>query len=189
MKLARTYHAFTAALLMLMLLIGGTACRRVDNVVWADFEPLDDNGWDPIRICSFSPWPVDSVVSPEDKFTLAVGCRFRASHHPAKLHLGVRLLDEEHMILSDTMTLLLTPPPDGPGGRGAYAVYEVLDTLKRDLTLSPGLLLEIQNLTVPEQTRGVIAVGGRLSLTNHSALSWTERLGIPREWLLHFNNQ
>ncbi|MDE5807215.1 MAG: hypothetical protein K2H76_03800, partial [Muribaculaceae bacterium] len=47
-------------------------CRRVDNVVWSKYAPIPEDGWDPVNVIPFFPWPEDSVTDPADLYDLLV---------------------------------------------------------------------------------------------------------------------
>lgn len=61
--------------------------------------------------------------------------------------------------MADTLRISLDEPEAGPGGRGAYAVYEKVDTLARHLVLQPGYLVELQSLSPLDQTAGILDIG------------------------------
>lgn len=155
-----------------LFLLVSSGCRRVENTVWAEFCNIPADGWDPIHVYSLQPWPIDSIVHPEDRFDIALGCRFRTGDHPRFLHLSYSLSLEDSILKSDTVTLELLPPPNRPGGHGAYAVYEVIDTVMRNIELHPGTTLDLRNLTNPAQTAGILEIGARLSLTGHREEKW-----------------
>ena len=155
-----------------LILAVSSGCRRVENTVWAEFCDIPSDGWDPIHIYSLQPWPVDSVVNPGDRFDIALACRFLTGNHPRHLHLAYSLSLYDSILRSDTLTLDLLPPRKRPGGYGSYGVYEVIDTVIRDIELIPGTPLDLRNLTTREQTAGILEVGARLSLSGHNDGNW-----------------
>lgn len=136
-----------------------SGCRRVDNVVWSKYAPLPTEGWDPINVIPFFPWPEDSIADPADRYSLIVSVRYPATRTFAPLHLAVMQEDESGWSASDTVTMQLLPPPNTPTGRGTYGVYESVDTLARNIALRPGYCVEIQTLSVPERTAGLLDIG------------------------------
>ncbi|MDE7442495.1 MAG: gliding motility lipoprotein GldH [Muribaculaceae bacterium] len=136
-----------------------SGCRRVDNVVWSKYAPLPTEGWDPINVIPFFPWPEDSIANPADRYSLVVSVRFPATKTFAPLHLAIMQEDESGWSASDTVTINLLPPSNTPTGRGTYGVYEAVDTLTRGITLRPGYCVELQTLSVPERTQGLLDIG------------------------------
>ena len=148
-----------------LFLIG---CRRVDNVVWSKYAPIPDEGWDPVNVIPFFPWPNDSVSSPSDRYSLLVSVRFSGSKCPAPLHLVVKQEDDEGNERSDTMRIDIKIPENTPTGRGSYAVFEQTDTAATAITLRPGYCVELQSLSHPANTSGILDIGLILSLENEN---------------------
>lgn len=153
-------------LLSLLAAIPFESCRRVDNVVWSEFAAVGKKGWDPVMSQEFMPWPFDSVTNPSDRYTLAVCVRHLSRKPLAPLHIIATQEWEDGRSQSDTLRIQLVPPPNTPSGRGAYGIYETLDTLTTDLRLSPGYRVTLRSLSPSEQTRGLTNVGLVLSLSS-----------------------
>ena len=76
----------------LILLCG--SCRRVDDVVYADFATFDREGWDPVCVIPFFPWPMDSVLSPADRFDLILTLRYSPADSSSVMPLEITEEDE-----------------------------------------------------------------------------------------------
>lgn len=142
-------------------------CRRVDNVVWSRYTSIPSEGWDPVNVIPFFPWPEDSINNPNDRYSLILSARFSSRNKVSTLHLVVHQEDEGGDIKSDTLSLRLAPPADSPVGKGAYAVYETVDTLERGIAIRPGYCVELQSLSAPENSRGIMDIGLILALDNY----------------------
>ena len=159
------FHIVVALpLLSASILSGG--CRRVGDVVWSEFAAVGRNGWDPVMSQEFMPWPFDSVTNPSDRYTLAVCVRHTSRKPLAPLHLIAIQEWSDGKSVADTLRISLTPPPNTPSGRGAYGIYETLDTLTTDLRLTPGYSVTLRSLSPAAQTRGLTNVGLVLSLSS-----------------------
>lgn len=159
------------AILIVCLLAAMSGCRRVNEVVWADFKDIPAEGWDPIYVMGFDPWPCDSVNRPGDRYDLTLTVRYSARKRQTPLRLIVRQMSEEALISSDTLTLDIIPPAVHPGGNGAYGVFEFSDTVARNLTLPDGYFVELQSLSPPRPDSGLINIGLSLSSTEKTPLS------------------
>ena len=77
---------------------------------------------------------------------------------------------------SDTLAVDLLPPQSTPVGRGTYAVYETVDTLLREIDLKPGYCVELQSLSMTDNTKGIIDIGMILEVDNYKESSFIERI-------------
>lgn len=141
-------------------------CRRVDNVVWSKYASIPEEGWDPVNVIPFFPWPNDSITTTSDRYSLLVSVRFAPTKCPAPLHIVLRQEDDEGHERSDTMLITMRIPEVTPTGRGAYGVYEQTDTAVTGITLRPGYCVELQTLSHPANTSGLLDIGLILSLEN-----------------------
>ena len=159
----------TVSLIISIILL--VACRRVESVVWSSYSEIPPEGWDPIHVLGFSPWPEDSVVRPQDRYSLVLSLRFPSRRTIPPLSIVVRQEDNTRFLRADTLVIHPVPPATSPFGQGAYGVYETSDTIARGITLSDGYLVELQNLSPSEDTAGLIDVGLTLFLEgNHSKI-------------------
>ena len=138
----------------------------MDDVVWSKYASLPPEGWDPVNVIPFFPWPEDSVTSPADRYSLLLSVRFTPLRLPAPLHLVMKQEDDSGYEKSDTFRIELKTPALTPTGRGAYGIYESVDTLASGIRLRPGYCVELQSLSVPENTAGISDIGLILSLEN-----------------------
>ncbi|MBD5287885.1 MAG: gliding motility lipoprotein GldH [Bacteroides sp.] len=141
-----------------------SGCRRVNNVVWSKYSSIPSEGWDPVNVIPFFPWPVDSVNNPTDRYSLMLSVRFSILSNPSPIHIAVHQEDDEGYSKSDTLTVRLSAPADTPVGKGAYSVYESVDTIDTGLILRPGYSVELQSLSVPDNTKGIMDIGLILSV-------------------------
>lgn len=149
----------TVTSLLSLILLFCASCRRVNNVVWSKYAALPETGWDPVNVIPFFPWPEDSINDPSDTYSLLLSIRFSALRDSSRLHLAFHQEDDSGFISSDTISLAIAPPANSPVGRGAYGVFETVDTLCRGIRLNPGYTVELQSLSDPENTRGILDIG------------------------------
>ncbi|MDE5870117.1 MAG: hypothetical protein K2H18_07775 [Muribaculaceae bacterium] len=162
-----TYNPFV---LLAITIIALTAygCRRVNNVVWSKYSDLPEEGWDPINVIPFFPWPEDSLTTSDDRYSVLLSVRFSSIDTPTTLHLAVNQESDTGFIHSDTIAVPLLPPVEKVMGRGAYGVFETVDTIIRGVTLQPGYCVELQSLSAPENTVGIKDIGLVLLLENEN---------------------
>ncbi|MDE7116669.1 MAG: gliding motility lipoprotein GldH [Muribaculaceae bacterium] len=146
----------------LILLCG--SCRRVDDVVYSDFATFDREGWDPVCVIPFFPWPVDSVLSPSDRFDLILTLRYSPADASSVIPLEITEEDENGEIGTHRVSVRLRDKEGKPLGRKSVYLYEVSDTLRRDFALADGYLVGITSLSPLENTRGLRNIGLTLSL-------------------------
>lgn len=149
-------------IMIISLLLPG--CRRVEGVVWSSYTDLPPNGWDPIHVLGFSPWPEDSVVNPSDRFNLTLSLRFSARKNLPPITIVVRQEDNMRFLSADTLEIHPAAPASRPFGQGAYGVFETSDTILRNIKLTDGYLIELQSLSPQESTIGLMNIGLTLSL-------------------------
>lgn len=157
-----TKRVLIVILTVFTLLLPG--CRRVEGVVWSSYTEIPKEGWDPIHVLGFSPWPEDSVCNPSDRYSLVLSLRFPSRQTLPPITLVVNQEDNERTISSDTIVVHPSAPSVNPFGQGSYGVYETADTIARGLKLSEGYLVELQTLSPQEDTAGLMNVGLTLSI-------------------------
>ena len=154
-------------LLFLFLLTG--SCGRLDRVEYSDFRDIEAEGWDPLRYLEFFPWPVDSTRAAYASYDLILYVRYTGRCTLRQLPL---LVESESLAgigseKPDTLhvNVELYTAGGNKKGKGPYTIYEVLDTLARDIRVTPGYTVTISNLLDAGSTQGVRSVGLILSRT------------------------
>lgn len=155
-KITGSISLIIAALILPML---AGSCRRVENVVYSEFELLGSQGWDPARILSFAPMPVDSVVSDSDRFDLILTARYLPAAGISELPLEITEEDENGVFADHRLTLRLRDEKGNPRGRKSISLYEISDTVKKNFHLPDGYLIEIASFSPISDTEGLQSLG------------------------------
>ena len=135
------------------------ACRRVDNVAYSHFESLGGEGWDPVMVLPFFPFPLDSIVSPTDRYDLILTLRYSPRTSTAVIPLEISEEDENGPLDSRRIIIKLRDDNGNFIGRGGLPMYEISDTIKRDFKLPDGYMVEIASVSPVENTKCLQAVG------------------------------
>lgn len=138
-------------------------CRRIDNVVYAEYQPVDESGWNPITVYGFSPWPMDSIYSTSDRYNLEVCVRFNRLRGNPELNMLVRQFFADGGEKADTLRMRLSDRGDGM--KCAHGICEVTETIATGIPIEEGYFVEMQSLTPADRSRGLINVGMRMSET------------------------
>lgn len=150
-----------AMLAILFMGIGvlSQSCVEGSRPAYSEFADIGTAGWDPIRIIPFSPYPVDSVLLPTDRFDLILTVRHSLRGDEAAL--PVEIYEESALGSMGTrrISVPLRNSRGEPLGRKGVVLYEVSDTLRRDFTLPPGYELSLTPLVPQSRTRSVRAIG------------------------------
>lgn len=141
------------------------SCRRVDNVVYSEFANFDNEGWDPVCMLPFSPWPMDSILTHADRFDLILTLRYAPNYPSSEIPLEISEEDENGVFATNRLTVRLRDKNGKPRGRKSLYLYEISDTLHRDMQLSDGYVVNIATLSPPSNTQGLRNLGLTLALT------------------------
>lgn len=141
------------------------SCRRVDNVVYSEFANFDNEGWDPVCVLPFSPWPMDSILTHADRFDLILTLRYAPNYPSSEIPLEISEEDENGVFATNRLTVRLRDKNGKPRGRKSLYLYEISDTLRRDMQLSDGYVVNIATLSPPSNTQGLRNLGLTLALT------------------------
>lgn len=141
------------------------SCRRVDNVVYSEFANFDNEGWDPVCVLPFSPWPMDSILTHADRFDLILTLRYAPNYPSSEIPLEISEEDENGVFATNRLTVRLRDKNGKPRGRKSLYLYEISDTLHRDMQLSDGYVVNIATLSPPSNTQGLRNLGLTLALT------------------------
>lgn len=155
----RTAVILTQLIIVAVLMTAGASCRRVGNVVYADFAAFGTEGWDPVCVVPFSPWPVDSVVTPDDRFDLILTLRYSPGEVPMEIPLEITEEDENGIAGTNRISIRLRDKEGKPRGRKGLWLYEISDTLRRGFRIPDGYLVEIASLSPSSHTRGLRNIG------------------------------
>ncbi len=140
-------------------LVMSAACRRVDNVAYADFENFGSEGWDPALPLPFVPWPMDSIVNPGDKFDLVLTVRYSPRSSISQIPIEICEEDENGVFAKTRFTLNLRDNKGDPRGKKGISLYEFSDTLRRNFSIPDGYMIELQSLSPVEATYGLNSIG------------------------------
>lgn len=159
---------FGRIILLMAICLASTlgSCRRVENVVYSEFEVLGSGGWDPNYILSFAPMPVDSIVSPGDCFDLILTARYLPKKGISEIPVEITEEDENGVMAEHRITLHLRDSKGNPRGRKSVSLYEISDTIKRNFKLPDGYLIEMASLSPLSNTEGLQSVGLTMTIKN-----------------------
>ncbi len=159
------------SVLIVILTVTGAffgSCRRVDNVVYSEFANFDSEGWDPVCVLPFSPWPMDSILNPTDRFDLILTLRYAPNHASSEIPLEIMEEDENGVCGTNRVTVRLRDKNGKPRGRKSLYLYEISDTLRHRIQLSDGYVVNIASLSPLSNTRGLRNLGLTLALTTNN---------------------
>ncbi len=146
-------------IILLGLMLGLASCNGIKTAQYSEFEHIGDNGWNPARILSFTPMPVDTMLPADTRYSLVLTVRYNSNCKVTELPIRVNEQDEDDNYSSQIRKLYLRDNAGNPRGRKGLALYEFSDTLKREFELPGGYLVELEALTPMEYTEGVNDVG------------------------------
>lgn len=146
------------------------ACRRVDNVAYSHFECLGNEGWDPVMVLPFFPFPMDSIITPADRYDLILTLRYSPRTSTAVIPLEISEEDENGPMESRRLNIRLRDDNGNFIGRGGLPMYEISDTIKRNFKLPDGYLVELASLSPEENTTCIHSVGLSLRKSGQPAL-------------------
>lgn len=153
--------SITLILFMGMSLFGAS-CIRDNNTVYSEFADIPNSGWDPVRVIPFSPWPIDSVISPNDRFNMNLTIR-----HDGHLSIDTLsiLITEESLDGIQEKTIQV-PVRNSKGkylGKREYALYETSVPIHRDFKLPRNFGITLTPLAARASTSGLRNVGVSLN--------------------------
>lgn len=153
-----------ASVIMLIILSCGS-CRRVEGVVYADYESFDGNGWDPACLLSFSPIPLDSVITTADRYDIVLTLRYSPANASKTLPIEISEEDENGVISTRRVNIHLRKPDGKFRGRKSIHLYEITDTIRRDFRRPDGYIVNLSSLSPAVNTQCLRNLGISMSLS------------------------
>lgn len=154
------------AIFFVMLFIAGS-CGRLDKVEYSDYRDFGPQGWDPARYLEFTPWPADSSRAAYAHYDLLLYVRYSDKCGLQSLPVVVETVSLSGIGSERPDTLMVSVPlyssTGERKGKGSYTVFEVLDTLRKDISVVPGYRVTISNPLDAPSTRGLVNIGLILS--------------------------
>lgn len=151
---------------VVILLLLTTGCRHVDRVVYASFADIPAEGWDPLFTPVFNPWPVDSIMTPTDRYDVELVVRCTSTCQPESLPVVVEQSDSSGRVTADTLFIPLqkdlssrAPLPMIRSSRLSTLIKECSDTIARDFHPAPGWNVTLYNLLNQKETKGILSIG------------------------------
>lgn len=149
-------------ILSLFVILCMTGCGSNDGLCYSEYEHIEEEGWDPMRILGFSPSPVDTLASDEDKYMVVVTLRYTDECQAADVPVMVNEQDEDGEIASEVRKIRLRNDSGKTLGRKGLVFYELSDTLRSGFKLPKNYWVELASLAPAEYTRGISEVGMEL---------------------------
>ena len=132
---------------------------------YSKFYDFGSDGWNPAECLEFNPWPADSVMNVGDKYDLILSLRYSGKCRLSRLPIRI---EQVSLSLSPDTTFLEIPLTTEKGtrrGKGSYTIYEVSDTIARNITLTEGYTITLFNPLDAQSTSGITNIGLILSRT------------------------
>lgn len=146
-------------IILLGLIIGLASCKEVKTAKYSEFEHIGNDGWNPARILSFMPIPVDTMLPADTHYSLVLTLRYTSDCQVTVLPIRVSEQNEDGEYSSQIRKLCLRDKAGTPIGRKGLALYELSDTLKRNFELPENYWVELESLVPAEYTKGIYDVG------------------------------
>lgn len=145
-----------SAALMLQL---SAACTADNTVAYSHFEEIPAEGWDPVDLLIFEPWPTDSAEAQHRDYSMDLVLRFSNRKHISLLPIALTIEDENGTLRADTLILRPDSAASGLSSRTQYGVREISLTLDSAVRLSHGYSVSLSPLTPPEASEGLLNIG------------------------------
>lgn len=142
------------------------ACTEINNVEYSKFYDFGNKGWSPDECLEYMPWPGDSVVDGGRRYDLVLCLRYSAKCKLSRLPIR---MEQVSLSMSPDTTLLEIPLITEAGyrrGKGSYTIYEISDTIARNIALSDGYTVTLFNSLDAVATEGITNIGIILSSSN-----------------------
>lgn len=159
-----------AAALWLLL----TSCREVNDTVYSRYADIPSDGWAPQEAVCFEVFPADSSLSGHN-MRLELLVRYRASEPVGEIPLEVNVEDESGELLADTLKLRLFDASGNAADPQVFGIAEHAVTLIANFPLRRNLSVRTSPLTGPEETRGLLNIGTKLSKSSNHGSDTTTR--------------
>ena len=128
------------------------SCNRAEKVAYSDFVAFGEDGWDPLCVVGFTPYPADSLAPPGERFDLILTLRYSPRDLSQSIPLEITEEDENGITDTERITIKLCDDKGEPLGKKGIALYEISDTLRRNISLPDGYALSVSSLSPPENT-------------------------------------
>ena len=154
MTLTRMCAVFTAG--CLLLAAGGCSDARMP--AYSHFEQIGTDGWDPLDLIVFEPWPVDSADARLSAFDVDLVLRYSVRLPVSDLPVAVTVEDEDGVLRSDTI-IVRYGHEGNASSRLRYGVREAVVRLENNVRLRDGYAVSLSPVASRECTEGLLNVG------------------------------
>lgn len=159
--------AYMCAVLFMGIGVLSQNCTDGNPPVYSEFIDLGTNGWDPINILPYNPYPIDSTMNPGERFDLILTVRYSLRGNDTSLPIQIYEESSLGVVENRRITVPLRNSRGEPLGRKGVVLYEVSDTLRRNFVLPPHYDVSITSLAPRSRTRSIRAIGLTLVPANH----------------------
>jgi len=134
------------------------SCTQSENVAYSHFEQIGPEGWDPLDMLVFEPWPTDSAAATATTYRMDMVLRHSSRFHIQDIPLAVMTEDGEGTVWTDTI-IISTASASKTKTKVRYGVCETRLTLDSALRLNDGYAVTLSPIAEREQTKGLLNVG------------------------------
>lgn len=149
-----------------------SSCTRSIPAAYSEFADIPESGIPLDAEYEFTPVPLDSTEVGNGRFDLILVVRYSNRLKARSVILNVEEISLDDMSPDSTSVDLALFGDDGrPLGLGNYGIYEISDTLRRNISIPEGYSVTISSPMLPESTTGIKSLGLILSRSGQSAPS------------------
>lgn len=162
-----------------LIACGITSCGKLTPVVYSEFVNIGDKGIPQYWDYTFSPVPFDSTELELGHYDVILIVRYSNKCVSRSVIFDIESFSITQSHPDSTRVEIPLFKTDGvPVGKGNFGVFEITDTLSRDIKLPEGYVISISTPIPEEETKGIIDIGIKLSRTGQTELNIPELLKI-----------
>lgn len=161
MKMRNSFF-FSISLIMattMLFLTSSCGNKEHGDTVYSHFSDIASNGWDPAEVIAFEPWPLDSINSKYDTYSIDMIFRVSSRHTVGDFPVALTIEDEDGIVSTDTVMIDLSNKNNSENIREQYGVLELRIPVASDFKLNDGYAVSVSPLAERERTRGLLNVG------------------------------
>lgn len=128
------------------------SCRGEDTPAYSEFVAFGSDGWDPICIVGFNPYPNDSLNIKSQRYDLVMTLRYIGKDLTPYVPLEITEENEDGVIATERRIIHLSDSSGTPLGKKGIVLYEISDTLHRAMKIPDGYSISFTTLSPPENT-------------------------------------